>query len=42
MRFEHYDKDSKTKDVVERNFEVIGEAASRVPEEFKQLHPGIE
>jgi uncharacterized protein with HEPN domain len=32
----------KTKDAVERNFEIIGEAGSRVPEEFKKLHPHIE
>jgi len=27
---------------VERNFEIIGEATSRIPESFKQLHPHIE
>lgn len=42
MHFEDYEADSKTKDAVERNFEIIGEAASRVPDEFKQLHPYIE
>lgn len=28
-------------DAVIRNFEIIGEAAKRVPEEFRQLHPSI-
>lgn len=42
MSFEEYESDSKTKDAVERNFEIIGEAASRVPEEFKKLHINIE
>ena len=35
MRFESYEADSKTKDAVERNFEIIGEAASRIPDDFK-------
>jgi uncharacterized protein with HEPN domain len=42
MTFESYDADSKTKDAVERNFEIIGEAASRIPDDFKKLHPSIE
>lgn len=42
MHFERYEVDSKTKDAVERNFEIIGEAASRVPEAFKELYPHIE
>jgi len=37
-----YEDDLKTKHAVERNFEIIGEAASRIPEEYKQLHPYIE
>jgi uncharacterized protein with HEPN domain len=28
-------------DAVIRNFEIIGEAAKRVPEEFRQAHPSI-
>lgn len=42
MTFDMYETDTKTKDAVERNFEIIGEAASRIPEEFKNLHPQIE
>ena len=42
MEFEDYVNDSKTKDAVERNFEIIGEAAARVPENYKILHPEIE
>lgn len=42
MTFETYEADSKTKDAVERNFEIIGEAASRIPDDFKKLHPGVE
>ncbi len=33
--------DSKTADAVIRNFEIIGEAANRLPEEFKDKHPEI-
>lgn len=40
--YEQYVNDSKTTDAVERNFEIIGEAASRVPDAYKQLNPGIE
>ncbi|MHB1179568.1 MAG: HepT-like ribonuclease domain-containing protein [Daejeonella sp.] len=42
MGFENYEADAKTKDAVERNFEIIGEAASRIPEDFKKLHDRIE
>lgn len=42
MTFESYDADSKTKDAVERNFEIIGEAASRIPDDFKKLHLTVE
>jgi len=42
MTFESYETDSRTKDAVERNFEIIGEAASRIPVDFKTLHPQIE
>lgn len=42
MDYEDFSKDDKTKDAVIRNFEVIGEAARRVPDDFKRLHPEIE
>ena len=42
MDFDLYNTDAKTKDAVERNFEIIGEAASRIPEAFRILHPHIE
>lgn len=39
---ESYEKDLKTRHAVERNFEIIGEAAARLPAEYKMLHPSIE
>lgn len=35
-------KDSKTMDAGIRNFEIIGEAANRLPEEFKGKYPAID
>ena len=40
--FEMYQSDLKTKHAVERNFEIIGEAASRVPENYKLIYHQIE
>jgi uncharacterized protein with HEPN domain len=40
--FQLFEKDIKTREAVERNFEIIGEAAARIPEEFKKSHPEIE
>ena len=34
-------KDTRTVDAVVRNLEIIGEAASRIPEDFKTIHPQI-
>ena len=34
-------KDARTVDAVVRNLEIIGEAASRIPEDFKTIHPQI-
>jgi uncharacterized protein with HEPN domain len=42
ITFEMYEADSKTKDAVERNFQIIGEAVSRIPEDFKKEHTDIE
>lgn len=42
MTFEMYGTDLRTKHAVERNFEIIGEAASRVSENYRLLHNKIE
>jgi uncharacterized protein with HEPN domain len=42
LDFDSFCNDSKTIDAVIRNFEIIGEAANRLPEEFKDLHPSID
>jgi uncharacterized protein with HEPN domain len=42
MSSDDFIADDKTIDAVVRNFEVIGEAANRVPEGFKAAHPEIE
>ncbi len=40
--FDRFLNDSKTIDAVIRNFEIIGEAANRLPEEFKNEYPTID
>jgi uncharacterized protein with HEPN domain len=40
--FDQFTSDSKTIDAVVRNFEIIGEAANRLPEEFKDKYPDID
>lgn len=40
--FEDFQGDGKTVDAVIRNFEIIGEAANRLPEEFKDRFPDID
>lgn len=42
MSFEQFTLDEKTVDAVARNFEIIGEAANRLPDEFNSQHPQIE
>ncbi|MEY3576639.1 MAG: hypothetical protein RL394_221 [Bacteroidota bacterium] len=42
MDFEAFCNDSKTLDAVIRNFEIIGEAANRLPEDFKDDHNNID
>ncbi len=42
MSFEQFISDSKTTDAVIRNFEIIGEAANRLPEKFKVSHTSID
>ncbi len=40
--FEYFLKDRKTRNAVERNLEIIGEAAKNLPEEFKAMSGDIE
>ena len=42
MTYDEFSKDSKTIDAVIRNFEIIGEAANRLSDEFKQHNPSID
>jgi len=42
MTADAFSKDSKTVDAVVRNLEIIGEAANRLPDDFKQKHCNIE
>jgi uncharacterized protein with HEPN domain len=42
LSLEQFTTDSKTVDAVIRNFEIIGEAANRLPEDFKETHPEID
>lgn len=42
LSFKDFSNDSKTIDAVVRNFEIIGEAASQLPTEFKRKHPDID
>ena len=42
LSFQEFTTDSKTIDAVIRNFEIIGEAANRLPEDFKDIHSKID
>lgn len=42
MTFEQFVVDEKTADAVARNFEIIGEAANRLPDEFKAQYSTID
>ncbi len=42
LSFEDFIKDEKTIDAVVRNFEIIGEAANRLPDNFKDNYPEID
>ena len=42
MNYESFIQDSKTVDAVVRNFDIIGEAAGRIPEDFKDAHAQID
>ncbi|MBC8046567.1 MAG: DUF86 domain-containing protein [Fimbriimonadaceae bacterium] len=42
LSFEEFTSDSKTIDAVIRNFEIIGEAANRLPDDFKDKHTNID
>lgn len=42
LTFDQFIQDSKTVDAVIRNFEIIGEAANRLPEDYKELHANID
>jgi len=42
MTFDDFMEDEKTIDAVVRNFEIIGEAANKVSNDFKAEHPEIE
>ena len=41
MTFEEFDRDRKTKLAVEREIEIIGEAANNIPEHIQQSAPEI-
>mgnify|MGYP000926762381 CR=1 FL=1 len=42
LTFEAFQKDNKTIDAVIRNFEIIGEAANRLSDDFKDKYPNID
>ncbi len=41
MSFEMFCQDRRTRQLVERNLEIISEASRRIPEAYKAMHPDI-
>lgn len=41
MSFEEFKNDKKTIAAVIRNFEIIGEASSKLPQEFREKYPKV-
>ena len=42
MTYDDFVNDAKTRDAVVRNFEIIGEAAGNLPEDFISAHPAVD
>ena len=42
MNYYDFATDDKTVDAVVRNIEIIGEAAAKLPDDFKEAHPEID
>ncbi len=42
LSFDVFSDDQKSIDAVVRNLEIIGEAANRLPDEFREKHPEVE
>jgi uncharacterized protein with HEPN domain len=42
MSFDAFSSDQKSVDAVVRNLEIIGEAANRLPDDFKEKHSSVE
>ena len=42
LSYEQFLNDDKTIDAIIRNFEIIGEAANRLPDDFKENHQEID
>jgi uncharacterized protein with HEPN domain len=42
MSFDTFSNDQKSIDAVVRNLEIIGEAANRLPNDFKERHSNVE
>jgi len=40
--FEQFSNDKMRKDAVIRNYEIIGEAAKNIPDDYRRLHPEVD